>query len=221
MFELNFRDERYLPFEGAGALSTWHIKLSAALPQFDLASLADLVLHISYTAREGGELLRSKASEAFNLSMNELALAENRRGLYRIIDLPRELPTEWQRFLHPANAADEQVLVLGNLAERLPYFARRFPTKKVRAIEIVAVMADGANYTLQIPAIGILPADEFTLMPGGVLSGMHAAAKDLSGAPVDFGAWTLKLRASAAADFKSLPADAVKELFMIINYTIA
>ncbi|MBC7684982.1 MAG: hypothetical protein H7176_07095, partial [Bdellovibrionales bacterium] len=221
MFELNFRDERYLPFEGAGALSTWHIKLSAALPQFDLASLADLVLHISYTAREGGELLRLKASEAFNLSMNELALAENRRGLYRIIDLPRELPTEWQRFLHPANAADDQVLVLGNLAERLPYFARRFSTKKVRAIEIVAVMADGANYTLQIPAIGTGAADQLTLMPGGVLSGMHAAAKDLSAAPLDFGAWTMKLRASAATNFKSLPPDAVKELFMIINYTIA
>jgi hypothetical protein len=28
MFELNFRDERYLPFEGAGAISTWQLELT-------------------------------------------------------------------------------------------------------------------------------------------------------------------------------------------------
>lgn len=27
LFELNFRDERYLPFEGAGAISRWRIEL--------------------------------------------------------------------------------------------------------------------------------------------------------------------------------------------------
>jgi hypothetical protein len=26
MFELNFRDERYLPFEGAGAISEWRLE---------------------------------------------------------------------------------------------------------------------------------------------------------------------------------------------------
>ena len=28
LFELNFNDERYLPFEGAGAISRWKLKLS-------------------------------------------------------------------------------------------------------------------------------------------------------------------------------------------------
>jgi hypothetical protein len=28
LFELNFRDERYLPFEGAGAISRWRLELS-------------------------------------------------------------------------------------------------------------------------------------------------------------------------------------------------
>lgn len=27
LFELNFRDDRYLPFEGAGAISRWRIEL--------------------------------------------------------------------------------------------------------------------------------------------------------------------------------------------------
>ena len=42
LFELNFRDERYLPFEGAGAISTWHIKLNTDLPQFDFATISDV-----------------------------------------------------------------------------------------------------------------------------------------------------------------------------------
>ena len=32
MFELNFRDERYLPFEGGGAISTWRMELPGRLP---------------------------------------------------------------------------------------------------------------------------------------------------------------------------------------------
>jgi len=30
MPKLNFRDERYLPFEGAGAISTWQLELIQA-----------------------------------------------------------------------------------------------------------------------------------------------------------------------------------------------
>jgi hypothetical protein len=28
LFELNFRDERYLPFEGTGAISSWRLELA-------------------------------------------------------------------------------------------------------------------------------------------------------------------------------------------------
>ena len=35
LFELNFRDERYLPFEGAGVVSKWRLELPADFRQFD------------------------------------------------------------------------------------------------------------------------------------------------------------------------------------------
>ena len=42
MFDLNFRDERYLPFEGTGAISTWRCDMSQpALAQFDYGTIAD------------------------------------------------------------------------------------------------------------------------------------------------------------------------------------
>ena len=39
LFELNFRDERYLPFEGAGAISRWRIELDPDSNGFDFNTL--------------------------------------------------------------------------------------------------------------------------------------------------------------------------------------
>ncbi len=59
LFELNFRDERYLPFEGLGAVGTWQLELPAAFRQFDYDSISDVVLHLRYTARDGGSGFRA------------------------------------------------------------------------------------------------------------------------------------------------------------------
>ena len=62
MFELDFKDQRYLPFEFAGAVSTWRIELPPETNAFDLDSLSDVVIHLNYTAREGGDALRGAAA---------------------------------------------------------------------------------------------------------------------------------------------------------------
>jgi len=64
LFEVNFRDDRYLPFEYRGAVSRWRIEMPAENNYFDMDSLSDFVLHVNYTAREGGERLRRSAREA-------------------------------------------------------------------------------------------------------------------------------------------------------------
>jgi len=223
MFELNFRDERYLPFEAAGAISTWQIKLNKDFPQFDISTISDVIIHLNYTAREGGERLRSVVVEELNKTINDFALAENRRGLYRIFDLRREYSDKWYKFLHPANPAGDQSLVLEDLPDRLPYFTHPFTTKKARQIEVVAQMKDGysATYNVLLSPLGNTPADLLSLSPDPTYRGLHRALKDLTGSEITFGAWMLKLQLAGAADFKSLPADAIQELFLIINYTIA
>lgn len=51
MWEPSLRDERYLPFEGAGAAeSVWRLEFPSEIRQFDYASISDVVLHIQYTA---------------------------------------------------------------------------------------------------------------------------------------------------------------------------
>lgn len=55
LFTLNFNDERYLPFEYTGAISTWRLTFPNPEAQKALLeSLTDILVHVSYTARAGG-----------------------------------------------------------------------------------------------------------------------------------------------------------------------
>jgi hypothetical protein len=50
LFEANLRDERYLPFENAGAVSRWEVSLPI-VPQFDYQTISDLILHVRFVAK--------------------------------------------------------------------------------------------------------------------------------------------------------------------------
>lgn len=54
LFDVNLRDERWLPFEGQGAVSTWTLVLDPRDNGFDLSTITDVVLHLRYTARSAG-----------------------------------------------------------------------------------------------------------------------------------------------------------------------
>ena len=53
--------QRHMPFEGAGAISAWRIELSQPASQFDLKAIKDVILHMRYTSRQGGERLKRLA----------------------------------------------------------------------------------------------------------------------------------------------------------------
>ncbi len=97
MFELNFRDDRYLPFEFAGAACRLRIELPQENNQFDLDTLNDVILHLNYTAREGGDVLRHAA--------NEVAQRYLPGDGWRFFDIRHEFPDAWHRFSRPS--ADE------------------------------------------------------------------------------------------------------------------
>lgn len=117
MFELNFRDERYLPFEGAGAVSRWRFELPAQLRQFDYDTMSDVVLHLRYTARDGGSPLRKKAVEALTRKFGG-----EQTGLVRMLSVRSEYPNEWQRYL---TASPGGAITLAMPKDRFPYFAAR------------------------------------------------------------------------------------------------
>ncbi len=93
-FELNFRDERYLPFEGTGAVSTWRLEMLRSGNRFDLDTVSDVILNVRYTAVNGGEQFRNDTVTALN------AQGFQYRG-FRMASLKHEHATEWYRFLNP------------------------------------------------------------------------------------------------------------------------
>ncbi|KAG8823262.1 putative Insecticidal toxin complex protein TccB2 [Serendipita sp. 399] len=56
VFQLDFRDERYLPFEGTGAIGSWKLQLPTVIRRFDYSTITDVISHIRYTDRDGRSL---------------------------------------------------------------------------------------------------------------------------------------------------------------------
>lgn len=123
MFELNFKDERYLPFEGAGAVSRWSLELPA-FRQFDYETISDVVLHLRYTAGEGGERLKKAAGEAVLDFLKKNEELGQQEGLFAIIDLKHDLPNEWHRAMQGKPGDTERILSIPNVQDFLPYYAR-------------------------------------------------------------------------------------------------
>lgn len=55
MFNAFYNDERYLHFEGTGAVSTWRLELHGKKGDYDINGLNDVSLSLDYTALQGGE----------------------------------------------------------------------------------------------------------------------------------------------------------------------
>jgi hypothetical protein len=100
MFELNFRDERYLPFEGAGAISEWQLELPSLIRMFDYDTISDVIIHISYTAKDDGSFKNTVEPHI----ADALTTFATDSGLYRLFSLRHEFPNAFHRLIHPSGA---------------------------------------------------------------------------------------------------------------------
>lgn len=96
MFEVSLRDERFLPFEGAGAISTWSLSLPKALRAFDYSTISDVILHIRYTARVAGNPLSSQATTELTQMFDTAGQASQAL----MFCLRYDFPTEWSAFIN-------------------------------------------------------------------------------------------------------------------------
>lgn len=125
VFELNFRDERYLPFEGEGVESQWTLSISKEFASFDMDSISDVVLHLHYTARDGGDLLKEAAIEALNEMQNGLMKIDGEPKPHtRLFSVRHDFPNEWARFRSQSTADGGSFsLVLNLRQEHYPFWS--------------------------------------------------------------------------------------------------
>ena len=94
MFEFNFNDERYLPFEGAGAIGRWKIEMPKKVRKFNYATISDVILHVKYTAKDAGGMLKDEAINNITTNFNTLmnVIQQNEDTLIVACNLKTDFP---------------------------------------------------------------------------------------------------------------------------------
>lgn len=201
LFEPGMRDERYLPFEGAGAISRWRLELPTQFKTFDYNTISDVILHLRYTARDGGNELSSGAAAA----ATNLLGAANTRPLFRVFSLRNEFPSEWHRFVSsPPSTSGPNVMTVDLASTRFPYFVQG------REINISEATVFERTSLVRQPQIAITPglttpalAESTWVGPGPGL------ARSTSTGQGSHGPWTF----GTDSDPKS-----VEDVFVVFTY---
>lgn len=105
VFEFNFRDERYMPFEGAGAVSEWSLTLPKSFRPFDYHTISDVIVRVSYTAQEDGSLRTDVEQQSATLEGRLLNYLVN-VGVPHVFSLRHDFPDAWSKLTRsPANTS--------------------------------------------------------------------------------------------------------------------
>lgn len=153
MFQLNFNDDRYLPFEGTGAVSRWEFSMPKQTNRFDFSNISDVVIKLSYTALMGGE--------EFKAGVIELLQQQGYMG-YVAFNFGVQFPSEWYSFMNPPAGAQGQQFSFEMLST---YFPFGMNIEKVSAIYLQLNLAPGVQLggtlstTLQIDTQAPIAAD--------------------------------------------------------------
>jgi hypothetical protein len=133
VFNVDAKDDRLLPFELSGAISSWSLALPGQGPDgfraFDYDSITDVVLQMRLTAREGGDPLRADAVKR----LGQLVKGASSAGRVRLFSLRHEFPSEWAAFVAGAGPAAPITLTL--TSDLFPYWS----SSRLKSIESAAL----------------------------------------------------------------------------------
>jgi hypothetical protein len=117
LFTLDFNDARYLPFEGAGAISNWQLELPGTFRSFDYNTITDVIITINYTSKDGGEILKKSAEE----HLKTFTKNNEKVPFERLFSMKNEFGSEWHRFLNPPGDQADQQLEFSLKKSHFPY----------------------------------------------------------------------------------------------------
>ena len=213
MFQINLGDERFLPFEGAGAISQWEILLPQDSNQFDFSTLTDFIIHIQYTAMEGDAAARQAAIDI----LDDTVLQDS----VLLLNLRQMFAAEWYKILAPENTGNN-VMSLKISNELFPFFFRN-KDLKFRFLDLY-IDADDVPLTIQSdtphgslpPTVSWQYIDEQGPLKRYRLGSMDTPLS-LPGDD-DKGTWTLKVTTSPPAG-TPLTGEQLRNAYLIINFT--
>lgn len=199
MFELNFKDERYLPFEGAGVISKWRLELPT-FKQFDYHSISDVIIHLKYTACEGGERLKLDATNFLKKWVKGIEEELKETGLYLALDMKHDLPNEWHLLKTKGTIGG---LIIDK--SRLPYMAQPFDSE-IDNIMFVAKVKNGVpNISVKVDDNSPTPIDFIKIDEWNLYRGINQ---------------DIKLDIPFILSIEPTPLNNLEELMMIVKYKL-
>jgi hypothetical protein len=173
LFETNLRDERYLPFEAMGvAGSQWQLTLPSDIRQFDFDTITDAVIHVRYTARQGGDALQAAAISNLHSLIDEAQTV----GSVCLFSVRHDFPSQWAKFqsVTIAAATPSAELQLTLVPELYPFWAQGIVGgNPVKAVDFFAEMPpSSATNTININDQANLSGNNDTLVTNPLLNNL-------------------------------------------------
>ncbi|MEV1142356.1 hypothetical protein [Micromonospora sp. NPDC049799] len=233
LFQQDHDDPRYLPFERRGVISDWQLSLEGVFDAFDRRTIPDVIVHLRYTARDGGGVLKAGAIASIDEALAAQATGvTDAPGPLALYSARREFPDTFNAFLYPVEAETEQSLALPLDIDRFPYAFREQEITIDRLLVFLLPAADAAwsdaeplALTLTPPAGNGDPAD--LMVAGSLAAGVPMAVFDYGSAAQPPGTFTLTASAAAIAAvaqaFRTgdkLNPEAIEDLLIVAHYSV-
>ncbi|MGH2644116.1 MAG: hypothetical protein ACRDE2_09220, partial [Chitinophagaceae bacterium] len=191
-------------------------QLPAAMKQFDYDTIGDVIIHLRYTARDGGQALHDAAAQNLQTAIDSMLVSQKDNGLMRIFSARNEFPTEWYAFLNPASASDDQVLSLNLSPDRFPFFAAS-GNMAIKSVELVADNSNNPALTAVNNMAVISPASTSitkSLQQAGY-GNFPTASYGFSNQKT--GTWQVM---NSHTNNSPLTGDLIKDLVLIVHYSV-
>lgn len=209
LFELNFNDERYLPFEGAGVISRWKLSLPE-IEQFDYSSITDVVLTVRYCSKEGGNILKTEALDHTKTILNRL---NDTNQPTILMSLKQEFGTAWHRFVNPLAGVAGNKLDFELKEKHYPFFTKFGSTRNIVGCSLYVLTKEGTTQTYEM---GITTASGAILNPTVSGSTDTKQSVDVSTFSNDeIGNWSMELMSGS-----SITANDIEDIIMTIEYEV-
>ncbi len=211
----NLSDARYVPFENAGAVSSWHLEMPQSTNEVDLSTVGDVVLHLYYTALDGGDQLKA-AAQANNVATPPTSGSKLFSAQNDFAAPAGSSATPWQTFVAKPAAGADQTLTLAISPSKFPPWTRG-KTITVTSIAVLTVAWPPGNFVLE-PQAPLPNADVTTSLVAGATEPYVSSVTVTMPPNTSLGTWVFKLRQQSAADFHSLTSAAIGDVLLLVNY---
>ncbi|KAI1111891.1 hypothetical protein F5Y14DRAFT_423958 [Nemania sp. NC0429] len=215
-FDFGSNVEKYLPFEGAGAISTWNLELPDRVRQFDYQTISDVIMQVRYTSCNGGQDLKNAATQSLLKALKDATIGPENSLPSAIVDMRCDFASQWYLFTEKMkqNKATEASLTMSGLNGYLPFWASGFTKATAYRVSLLVMPNAPAPFKLQNNLVLTSPSAGVSwksseAMGDGILLHSEDVSQELK-----TGDWTIKFSQAPPSSY------VIENMVLVFEYTL-